>query len=111
MQILRHGRVRRGYLGIAGATMPLARRVARHFELDNTHAVRVESVEKDGPASRAGVKAGDRLVRFGAAPVNGIDDLHRALTSESIGAPRRVSLIRDTELVVIEVTPAETARR
>ena len=111
MQILRHGRVRRGYLGLAGANLPLARRVARHFQLDNTHTVRVESVEPNAPASRAGVKPGDRIVRFDGAAVNGIDDLHRALTGESIGMRKSMSLIRDTELVVIEVTPAETARR
>src|SRR5216110_2728964 len=45
VQLLRDGRVRRGYLGLAGATVPLARRLARHFTLDNERAVRIESVE------------------------------------------------------------------
>ena len=89
MQLLRDGRVRRGFLGIAGANVPLARRMARHFSLDNTHAVRVESVERDGPAARAGVKAGDRIVSFAGAAVNGIDDLHRVLTAERIGQAHR----------------------
>src|SRR5438477_1501656 len=111
MQLLRDGRVRRGFLGIAGANVPLARRMARHFSLDNTHAVRVESVEKDGPAARAGVKAGDRIVSFAGAAVNGIDDLHRVLTAERIGAESRVAVVRGTELVELRIEPAEAAPR
>jgi S1-C subfamily serine protease len=111
MQLLKDGRVRRGFLGIAGANVPLARRVARHFDLANTHAVRVESLEKDGPAALAGLVAGDRIVSFAGAPVNGIDDLHRALTAERIGAVSRVAVVRGTELVEIEVRPTEAARR
>src|ERR1700704_2567789 len=72
LQLLKDGKVRRGYLGLAGANLPLARRIARHFELDNARAVRVESVEKGGPASRAGVESGDQIVRFGDQAVNGI---------------------------------------
>ena len=107
MQLLKDGRVRRGYLGIAAANVPLARRIARHFGLDNTHAVRVESLEKDGPAERAGLRPGDRIVVFAERPVNGIDDLHRALTAERIGAASRVKVVRGTELIRLEVRPGE----
>src|SRR6267143_306838 len=93
-QLLREGKVRRGFLGLAGANQPLARRIARHFELDNARGVRVESLEKGGPASRAGVEAGDLIVRFAGEPVNGIDDLHRLLTGERIGAESRLTLLR-----------------
>src|SRR5712692_301381 len=48
LQLLKEGKVRRGYLGLAGANLTLARRVARHFELDNQRVVRVESVEAGG---------------------------------------------------------------
>lgn len=114
MQLLKDGRVRRGYLGIAGANVPLARRIARHFELDNTHAVRIESVEKDGPASRAEVWRGDLIVGFDGRAVNGIDDLHRVLTAERIGAPSRIVLIRGAqklEKLELEIRAAEAARR
>ena len=111
MQLLKDGRVRRGYIGIAGANVPLACRVALHFELANTRAVRIESVEKDGPASRAGLLPGDRIVAFAGRAVNGIDDLHKVLTAERIGAASQVVLIRGTQKLELEIRPAEAARR
>jgi S1-C subfamily serine protease len=114
VQLLKDGRVRRGYLGIAGANVPLARRIAHHFELDNTRAVRVESVERDGPASRAGLRGGDLIVGFGGQAVNGIDDLHKVLTAERIDTASRMVLIRGAlqpEKLELEVRAAEAARR
>ena len=111
MQLLRDGRVRRGYLGIAGANMPVGRRLARHFGLANTHAVRIESIERDGPAAVAGLRPGDRIVAFAGTPVNGIDDLHKALTAERIGKSTALKLVRGTEMVELAVTPAEAARQ
>ncbi|HEY3078058.1 MAG TPA: trypsin-like peptidase domain-containing protein [Burkholderiales bacterium] len=107
LQLLKDGRVRRGYLGLAGANLPLARRLARHFELDNARAVRVESLEKGGPASRAGVEAGDLIVRFAGQPVNGIDDLHRLLTGERIGAESLLTVVRRAQQLELRVTPSE----
>ncbi|HEX9432451.1 MAG TPA: trypsin-like peptidase domain-containing protein, partial [Burkholderiales bacterium] len=107
LQLLKDGRVRRGFLGLAGANVPLARRIARHFELDNARAVRVETVEKGGPASRAGVEQGDLIVRFADQPVNGIDDLHRLLTGERIGAQSRLTVVRRAQKLELAVTPSE----
>ncbi len=111
MQLLRDGRVRRGYLGFAGANVPIARRVARHFDLPNTHAVQVESVENGGPAGRAGLRPGDRIVAFGGRPINGIDDLHKALTAERIGVASLLVLLRGTQRLELEVRAMEAARR
>jgi S1-C subfamily serine protease len=107
VQLLRDGRVRRGYLGLAGATVPLSRRLARHFELDNERAVRIESVEKSGPAAKAGVEVGDLIVRFAEQPVNGIDDLHRLLTGERIGGASVICVIRGARRLDLSVVPAE----
>jgi S1-C subfamily serine protease len=111
MQLLKDGRVKRGYLGIAGANVPLARRLALHFQLPNTHAVRVESLEPGGPAQQAGLRPGDRIVSFAGLPVNGIDDLPRALTAQRIGEPSRLRAVRGTELVELGVTPVEATRK
>jgi len=107
LQLLKNGKVRRGYLGLAGANLPLARRLARHFELDNARAVRVESVEAGGPARGAGVEPGDLIVRFAEQPVNGIDDLHRLLTGERIGAESGLTVLRRAQQLELRVTPSE----
>ena len=111
IQLLRDGRVRRGYLGVAGATVPLSRRYARHFALSNSHAVRVESLEAGGPARRAGLEPGDLIVQFEAVPINGIDDLHRLLTAERIGRPGTLVVLRRARRIPIELVPLEHANR
>jgi S1-C subfamily serine protease len=106
-QLMRDGRVRRGYLGVAGATTPLGRRAAHYFNLANTAGVRVESVERNGPGERAGLEAGDLILSFDGVAVNGIDDLHRALTVESIGRPALVTVLRRAQLLTLPIRPAE----
>jgi S1-C subfamily serine protease len=108
MQLLRDGKVRRSFLGLAGANQPVGRRFARHYELPNVSGVRVESVERGGPAERAALRPGDVIVALNGAIVNGIDDLHRLLSADLIGVKVEVSVLRGAELVKVSVEPAET---
>lgn len=108
MQLLRDGKVRRSYLGLAGANQPIGRRFARHFELPNAAGVRVESVEPRAPATRAGLQAGDVIVALKGQPVNGIDDLHRLLTADLIGVPVEVVLLRGAQLLKRSIEPSES---
>ena len=108
MQLLRDGRVRRSYLGLAGANQPIGRRFARHFELSNAAGVRVESVEPGAPAARAGLKPADVIVALNGQPVNGIDDLHRLLTAELIGMSVEIVLLRGAQLFKRSIEPAES---
>jgi S1-C subfamily serine protease len=107
VQLLRDGKVRRGYLGIAGANIPLPRRIARHFGLASSRTVRVESVEAGGPASRAGLEVGDLIVAFDGATVEGIDSLHRLLTLERIGKPALISVVRRAQKIDLTITASE----
>ncbi len=107
MQLLKDGRVRRAYLGFAGANVALPRRVAHHLELGNARAVRVESTDKDGPARGADLQPGDLIVRFEGLAVNGIDDLHRLLTAERIGSAARLTVVRRANKLELKVVPAE----
>jgi S1-C subfamily serine protease len=106
-QLLRDGRVRRSYLGIAGATVPMPRRYARHFGFSNELAVRVETIEKESPASRAGLERGDLLVEFEGRPVNGIDNLYRILTADQIGRASKLTIVRRAQRLDLELHPAE----
>jgi S1-C subfamily serine protease len=105
-EIVRHGRVRRSYVGVVGQTAPIPRRVAlRHGLADR--GVLVMDLAQGGPAARAGVRQGDLLVRLGGKPVLGNDDLVRALNAETVGRRIELTVLREGKLRVLSVTPAE----
>jgi S1-C subfamily serine protease len=106
-QLLRHGRVRRGYLGIAGQQRPLDRRLARFHNLANESAVEVASAEANAPAGRAGLQAGDLIVAISDQIVTSVDDLHRFLAEWPIGQPATLSVVRGQERLEVQVVPAE----
>jgi S1-C subfamily serine protease len=107
-RLIRDGRVRRSYVGIAGQTVPLLTRVVRYFGLDTQTAVLVVNVEPGSPAQRSGIREGDLIVAFGELPIRGIDDLLRLLTEERVGKPVPVGIIRGTEKRTLAITPAES---
>jgi S1-C subfamily serine protease len=106
-QIFAHGRVRRAYIGVSGATVPIATRVVRHFELTNRSAVHVLEIVPMSPAARAGVETGDRLIAIDGAPINGIDDLQRLLDSTWIGRHCELTVLRRSSLVHLSLRPIE----
>ncbi len=106
-QLLRHGRVRRARLGIAGQNIVLPRRMVRHYGLEREGAVQAASIERGGPASRAGFEQGDIIVGFAGQPVAGFDDLHRLLTEEKLGERVPVTVLRRGRRLVLEIHPEE----
>jgi S1-C subfamily serine protease len=107
--LMRHGRVRRASIGIAGQTTPLSLRLVRFHGLAKASAVRVMTVETGSPAAAAGILPADLIVGIDGTPVGGIDDLVRGLGAELIGRRLRVDIIRGTDLVGREVVPHERA--
>jgi S1-C subfamily serine protease len=108
MQLLRDGKVRRSYLGLAGANQLIGRRFVRHFELPNAAGVRVESIERGTPAERAALAPGDIIVALKGKSVNGIDELHRALTADLIGTAVEISVLRGAQLLKLSIAPGES---
>ncbi|HYA39006.1 MAG TPA: trypsin-like peptidase domain-containing protein [Candidatus Methylomirabilis sp.] len=106
-QILAHGRVRRGYLGIGGRDRPIERRLVRALDLPAERAVEVMSAEPRGPAWRAGVRVGDLILALNGQPVQFVDDLHRGLSESPFGASVRLELLRRTKRMELEITPEE----
>jgi S1-C subfamily serine protease len=106
-QLLQHGRVRRAWLGIAGFNAPLARRVARHYELDNASGIRIRSIEPGSPAARAGLETGDLIVQLDGETVSGIDRLQRLLDADRIGRASTLMLLRRTQKLTVCVTADE----
>ena len=107
VQLLRHGRVRRASLGVAAQNIALQRRVARFFDLAQATAVRVIEVTLDSPAARAGVESGDLIVQLDGNACESLDDLHRLLTEERIGAAVRISVVRGNRRLDLELVPVE----
>ena len=105
--LVRHGRVRRSVIGIAGQQAPIARRIARHHGIEQASGVRVAGLEPDGPAARAGLEPGDVLISLDGRPVGGVDDLVRLLTEEQVGRPTEAAVLRGVDLKRLSVVPVE----
>jgi S1-C subfamily serine protease len=109
-QLLAHGRVRRGWLGIAGANAPLARRIARHHEIENASGVRVRSLEPGSPARGAGIESGDLIVSYDGEVITGIDRLQQVLNAERIGKACEIVVLRHGRRVALQATAIEKPR-
>src|ERR1043166_7041794 len=106
--LIRDGKIRRGYIGVAGQNVPIHRRIVRFYGLPLETAVLVVSVEKNSPAERAGLREGDLIVAFGDQPVGSVHDLHKTLVGEQINVGANMTIIRHTEKIDLPILPAES---
>ncbi len=106
-QLLRHGRVVRGYLGLHARTAPLPPSLARSHNLTQSTAVAVEAVEPEAPADQAGILEDDLIVTLSEQSVTSVDDLHRLLTELPVDVPTAVVLLRGQRRLERLVLPKE----
>src|ERR1700690_901527 len=106
-QLFAHGRVRRAYIGVSGASVPIATRVVRHFNLQSATAVHVLEIVAGSPAAEGGIAAGDRLIALDGVPVDGIDGLQRLLDSSRIGRDCELTLLRRSAWIRVNLRPFE----
>ena len=104
--LLRHGQVRRAWLGIAAQTVALSRRAVLQHGLDAPGAVNIDDVVADSPAARAGLRAGDRIVGVDQLATPDVDTLHRVLGGERIGRKVRVDLLRGAQKLALDMVPS-----
>ena len=107
MQIFAHGRVRRAYIGVAGTTFALPRRVQRYFALESESGVRVMEIVKGSPAALGGLRTDDTIVAVDGQVVEGVDALQRVLDGSRIGRSVSVSVLRGAQRVEVVVVPVE----
>ena len=105
--LIRDGRVRRAWLGIAGARRPLPPLLA--VRLGHAAGIGVEQVLPGSPAEGAGLRSGDLILEVDGVPTEDAGDLQRLMLGEAIGRPMRVRVLRLGELRDLRVVPGELA--
>jgi S1-C subfamily serine protease len=110
-ELVRHGRVRRAYIGIAAAQQAVPRRLRREADVAQDTAVYVAGVEPKSPAARAGLETGDIILSLDGHPVTGSDDLIRFMTGELIGKKLTVETLREGQRRTLTLEPDERTRR
>lgn len=110
-ELVRHGRVRRAFIGIAAQQTTLPRRVRYEAGVTQASAVMVGVVEPGSPAEKAGMQPGDIIVALDAEPVTGADDLVRLLTGDRIGRMVTLDVLRERERRSVPVKAEERPRK
>ena len=103
--LMQHGRVRRAYLGIVSSPAPLPAWL--HERVGSKEGLRVAELVADGPAARAGLRAGDILVSAAGKPVTTAHDLQRLMFDDAIGKPLEITVLRNGALVDVIAEPSE----
>lgn len=107
-QLLKEGRVKRGFIGVSGQNVLLPKGVFQFNRQSVESGVLVVSVEGGSPADKAGLVEGDTIVGVNDQIIKSIDDLHRFLTRDQIGQRSSVTIIRHFDKVVLDLFPEET---
>jgi S1-C subfamily serine protease len=106
-KLIMHGRVRRGYLGIAGQLINLTERIKQYNHLNAKTGVIVVSTEADGVSYNSELLQGDIIVEFNKQAITSVDDLHKLLTEETIGQRLPMAVLRENFRREIMVIPGE----
>src|ERR1700693_1152138 len=106
--LIKDGKIRRSYIGVAGQNVPIHRRIVRFYNLPGETAVLVTSVEKESPAAKAGLRVGDLIIAFNGEPIGNIHELHKGLMAEQIGIESQIAIVRHTEKLELPIVPEES---
>ena len=105
--LIKEGRIRRSWIGVAGQSASIHPRVVRYHRLPVSEGVLVVGVEPASPAVQAGLREGDVIIAFKNQPVASIDQVQRYLGATEIGVTSPITVIRRTEKLELPVTPEE----
>jgi S1-C subfamily serine protease len=106
-EIIRHGYVRRAYIGVSGQTAPIPRRHAVTAGVDNKMGALLAQIEPDSPAAQAGLLPGDVVIKLDGVDINGVDDLIRALDRDRIDRTLDMDVLRMGRSRAIDIRPIE----
>lgn len=106
-ELMRDGRVARGWFGIAGQSQDLSRALVRRLSLDAESGVLVAAVSPGGPADQAGLRVGDVVLKLDGAATPSVDGVHKLLTRERIGQRVTLDVLRDGAIVKLSLAVTE----
>jgi S1-C subfamily serine protease len=110
-ELVRHGRVRRAFIGIAAQQIAIPRRLRHAAELSQESAVLAASVEAGSPAANAGVKSRDIILSLDGTAITGGDDLIRVLAGDKIGRTVEIEILRGGSRQLLPLVPEERSKR
>jgi S1-C subfamily serine protease len=103
-ELISAGKVRRAWLGVAGAPAPLPPPVAA--KLGQRRGLRLLEVVPGSPAARSGLYLGDIIVSAGGKPVQGVQDVQRLMLGSAIGSRLAITVLRRGAFVDVIAIPA-----
>jgi len=115
-ELLEKGHITRGYLGVGLQPIPLPEHLKARpgwtwGQAGDPGGLIVLSVEREGPAGRAGIVIGDVLVAFDGKPVLDTDDVQAFLSKEHVGKPVKASVLRGGKMTEMTIEIGERPRR
>jgi len=105
-ELVEHGRIARGYLGVGFQPIPLPPAFSKALNREQRTGVIVLSVAPDGPAESAGILLGDVIAAIGGQPVTDTDDVQATLRG-AIGKELPVVIFRGGERAEIRIRVSE----
>jgi S1-C subfamily serine protease len=102
-ELMRDGRVARGWLGIAGQSQGLSRALARRIGIAAEAGVLAVQIVPGGPGDVAGLKPGDVILSFDNQPAPSVDAIHRLLGKEAIGKSVPLTVLRDGQIMKLQL--------
>jgi S1-C subfamily serine protease len=105
--LMRDGRVRRAWIGIAAGPRPLPPHA--RVRVGRTAGVEVVEVSQGSPAQRAGLRGEDLIVEIGGQAIERVDDVQGLMTQDAIGRPLAIRILRGDRWLDLEVSPIELA--
>lgn len=106
-KLILEGKVRRGFIGIAGQMIRMTGQMAQQLKLEVPSGILVQQIEPNGPAFHSGLQQGDVIIGFNENTVHSIDDLHRYLNESTIGQSCELMVLRNRGKLALQVIPAE----
>ncbi len=105
--LIKEGRIRRSYIGVAGQDVSIHERVARFHQLRQRSGILVQTVESESAAAEAGVEVNDVLIWLDHEELRSVHELHRLLVLREPNHKSRLTVLRKHQLVHLWITPRE----